>query len=163
MNRLKIKTEPFVVLLIGPPLSGKTTSVNKLLEGYDYSIISRDNIVLDIHGSDNYNDAYKSVNQKEVTNTLTRKLIEAGKSDKNFVIDMTHMGSKRRMSNLFFFPNHYKIGVIFPILSDEEYDRRNKKREEEENKFIPKKVISDMISSYQPIHPKEGFNKVITL
>ena len=30
-------------------------------------------------------------------------------------------------------------------------------------KFIPENVIKNMIGSYQPINPSEGFDKVITL
>jgi hypothetical protein len=55
------------------------------------------------------------------------------------------------------------LGVIFPILSDEEYVIRNQKRIDEENKNIPMSVIKSMISSYQTISPQEGFNKVISL
>ena len=74
------------------------------------------------------------------------------------------MGSKRRKMNLnYFTDDYYKVGVIFPILSDEEYQRRNLKRNQEENKDIPQSVIKSMISGYQPIREDEGFDKVISL
>jgi hypothetical protein len=77
---------------------------------------------------------------------------------------MTHMGSKRRRLNLDYFSDDYfKLGVIFPILDDSEYERRNKKRIEEENKNLPMHIIKRMISQYQPIKPVEGFSKVIRL
>jgi hypothetical protein len=55
------------------------------------------------------------------------------------------------------------MAVIFPILSDDEYVRRNLKRIKEENKDLPMHVIKNMISSYNPISPDEGFDKVISL
>jgi hypothetical protein len=55
------------------------------------------------------------------------------------------------------------LGVIFPILTDDEYVKRNQKRIEEENKDLPMGIVKSMISSYQPITSDEGFNKVISL
>ena len=44
------------------------------------------------------------------------------------------MASKRRKQNLNYFTNdYYKLAVIFPILSEEEYVKRNQKRIEEAN------------------------------
>jgi hypothetical protein len=119
---------------------------------------------MDVYGSRNYTEAFKNVDQKEVDRVLNQSLVDANKEKKNVIVDMTHMGSKRRKQNLNYFTNdYYKLGVIFPILSDEEYVIRNQKRIDEENKNIPMSVIKSMISSYQTISPQEGFNKVISL
>ena len=163
MNISKLK-KPWVMVLIGPPLSGKDTWIRNNPELKDAVMISRDQILLDVSQTDDYNLAFKTVNQKEVDKKLNSLLVDTGRSDKNAIINMTHMARKRRTYNLKFFPNHYKIAVIFPQLSDEEYKRRNQKRNEEENKFIPDHVIKSMISSYQTVDKqKEGFDKVISL
>jgi len=163
MNLDKLK-EPYVIILIGPPLSGKTTWIRKNFEPDSFELISRDEIVLDLHGDDDYNTAFKTVNQKEVDNTLIYNLSKASDDGKNVIIDMTHMNSKRRKYNLSFFDDsYYKLAVIFPILTDNEYITRNKKRTDEENKSIPMHVIKNMISSYQPIKHDEGFDRVISL
>lgn len=163
MNISKLK-KPWVMVLIGPPLSGKDTWIRNNPELKDAVMISRDQILLDVSQTDDYNLAFKTVNQKEVDKKLNSLLIDTGRSDKNTIINMTQMARKRRTYNLKFFPNHYKIAVIFPQLSDEEYKRRNQKRNEEENKFIPDHVIKSMISSYQTVDKqKEGFDKVISL
>ena len=154
--------EPYVVILIGPPLSGKDTVINKL-KGLDFEMISRDQLLLDVHGSDDYTAAFKEANQKQVDKLLRQAMVDGGNSDGNIILNMTHMGRKRRKHNLSFFPNHYKVGVIFPILEDEEYARRNTKRDAEENKFIPTFVIKRMVSQYQTISDDEGFDKVISL
>ena len=158
---LKLK-EPFVIILIGPPLSGKSTWIR---ENYPTTeVISRDETVMEVYGSRNYTEAFNNVDQKEVDRVLTQKFLDANVAKKNVIVDMTHMASKRRKQNLNYFSNdYYKLGVIFPILSDDEYVRRNQKRIEEENKDLPMRIVKSMISSYQPITSDEGFNKVITL
>jgi len=161
MNLKQLK-EPFVIILIGPPLSGKTTWIRENFPTTE--VISRDETVMEVYGSRNYTEAFNNVDQKEVDRVLTQKFLNANASKKNVIVDMTHMASKRRKQNLNYFSNdYYKLGVIFPILSDDEYVRRNQKRIEEENKDLPMRIVKSMISSYQPITPDEGFNKVITL
>ena len=161
MNLKQLK-EPFVIILIGPPLSGKTTWIRENFPTTE--VISRDETVMEVYGSRNYTEAFNNVDQKEVDRVLAQKFLDANASKKNVIVDMTHMASKRRKQNLNYFSNdYYKLGVIFPILSDDEYERRNQKRIEEENKDLPMKIVKSMISSYQPITPDEGFNKVITL
>lgn len=159
---IKNLKEPFVIILIGPPLSGKSTWIRENFPTTE--VISRDEIVMEVYGSRNYTEAFKSVDQKEVDKVLTQRFLDANKEKKNVIVDMTHMASKRRKQNLnYFTDDYYKLGVIFPILSDEEYEKRNQKRIEEENKDLPMGIVKSMISSYQPITSDEGFNKVISL
>jgi predicted kinase len=161
MNLKQLK-EPFVIILIGPPLSGKTTWIRENFPTTE--VISRDEIVMEVYGSRNYTEAFKNVDQKEVDKVLSQKFLDANLSKKNVIVDMTHMASKRRKQNLNYFTNdYYKLAVIFPILSEDEYERRNQKRIEEENKNLPMAIVKSMISSYQPITADEGFNKVISL
>lgn len=161
MNLKNLK-EPFVIVLIGPPLSGKTTWVKENFPTTE--VISRDEILMEVYGSKNYTEAFKNVDQKEVDKILHERLIDANLQKKSVIVDMTHMVSRRRINNLnYFSDDYYKLAVIFPILSDEEYERRNKKRIEEENKDLPMHVIKSMISSYQPVSTEEGFDKVISI
>jgi predicted kinase len=159
---IKNLKEPFVIILIGPPLSGKSTWIRENFPTTE--VISRDETVMEVYGSRNYTEAFNNVDQKEVDKVLTQKFLDANVAKKNVIVDMTHMASKRRKQNLnYFSDDYYKLGVIFPILSDDEYVRRNQKRIEEENKDLPMRIVKSMISSYQPITTDEGFNKVITL
>ena len=161
MDLRKLK-EPFVIILIGVPLSGKSTWIRDNFP--DTNVISRDEILMDVYGSRNYDLAFNRVNQKEVDRRLHQELENANKLGENVIIDMTHMVSKRRKNNLNYFDDKYfKLGVIFPILTDDEYERRNSKRRVEENKTIPMQVIKRMISQYQVIKETEGFNKVISI
>jgi predicted kinase len=163
MNIKNLK-DPWVMILIGTPMSGKDFFINNTPDLGNPIVISRDQILLDLHGSDDYNLAFKSVNQKVVDENLRKSLIDAGNSTENVIVNMTHMTRKRRIQNLSYFPNHNKIAVIFPILTEDEYKFRNLKRGSEENKTIPTHVLKSMISSYQTVDKNsEGFDKVISL
>jgi predicted kinase len=164
LTKFKNLKSPYVLILIGTPLTGKSTFCNEFISKVDKDvvIISRDRILLDLHESNDYHEAFKNVNQKQVDKILKEQLSES--SNKNTIIDMTNLTSKRRTEHLKNFgEDFYKVAVVFPILKWEEYQRRNEKRLIDENKHIPEGVIKSMISSYQPIKDTEGFNKVITI
>jgi len=166
LSKFKNLKSPYILILVGPPLSGKTFFYKKFLSEIDNNVelISRDETVMEVYGSRNYTEAFNNVDQKEVDRVLTQKFLDASSLNKNVIVDMTHMTSKRRKQNLNYFSDeYYKLAVIFPILSDEEYEKRNRKRIEEENKDLPMRIVRNMISSYQPIRSDEGFNKVISL
>jgi predicted kinase len=155
-----IKT--FVIILVGPPLSGKSTWIKNNYP--DLKVISRDNILLEMYGENDYNKAWKEVDQKAVDKALLLKFQEANSSNESVIVDMTHMASKRRISNLqYFSDNYYKICVVFPILTDDEYSERNKIRTVNENKTISMGIVKSMINSYQVPTKEEGFNEIIFL
>lgn len=165
MNINKLK-EPYILVLIGPPLVGKSTWIreNFISKDIDLNVISRDQLVVDLYGSDDYNKAFKEVNQKEVNDMLERSFIEASKNGDNVIVDMTNLTSKRRKSTLNYFGDEYqKVAVIFPPVDWEEIKRRNEKREIEEQKTIPEHVIRNMLSSYQPVKEEEGFDKIVSI
>jgi len=163
MNIKKLQ-EPYVLLLVGPPLSGKTTWINKNFSEKEVTIISRDQLVLDVYDGDNYDDAFKNVNQKRVNQLLEESIEEAAENKDNVIVDMTNLTSKRRKTTLRYFDDDYtKIAVIFPLLEWDEFIIRNNRRKIEENKTIPEHVIKNMIASYQAIRDDEGFDKVISI
>ena len=163
MNVNKLK-EPYVLILIGPPLVGKTTWIKKNFANKDVKLISRDQIVLDVYGSDDYDEAFKNVDQKMVNNVLESTLLKASDNGENVIVDMTNLTSKRRKHTLSYFDDNYsKIAVIFPPVDWDEIQKRNEKRKKEENKNIPEHVLKTMLSSYQPVSHEEGFDKVVSL
>jgi predicted kinase len=58
----------FVIFLVGPPLSGKDTLIRSLNLS-DVVVVSRDDIVLEMCPGMTYNEAFSSVNQKQVFKT----------------------------------------------------------------------------------------------
>jgi tRNA uridine 5-carbamoylmethylation protein Kti12 len=162
---LKNFKEPFVIMLIGPPLIGKSTLVKELLkQNNNITIISRDEILLEMHGSDNYNLAWEETNQKEVDKLLNEKFVNSNLNKENVIVDMTNLSSKRRKYNLSYFDNtYYKVAIVFPEIKKEILFERNKERAIKENKFISEHIIINMMESYKPIDNTENFNKIINL
>lgn len=157
----KIK-EPFVMILIGPTLSGKSTYIRNNYP--DTDVISRDEIVMEIFGSRDYNRAFKEVDQKEVDRTLAKKLKQANDVKRSVIVDMTNMTVKRRLATLLNFDKDFtRVAVVFPILSEEEYLRRNIDRNAKENKWIPPAVIKSMVDSFQEPTSEERYDLVINL
>ena len=154
--------EPFVMMLIGPTLSGKSTYIRNNYPNVE--VISRDEIVMEVFGSRDYNLAFKEVDQKEVDRALASRLKEANDLKTSVIIDMTNMTVKRRMATLRNFDKDFsRVAVVFPILSDEEYTKRNIDRNAKENKWIPPFVIKSMIDSYQEPTLDEGYDRIIIL
>ena len=154
--------KPFVILLIGVPLSGKTTFIRKNYP--NTKVISRDDLVMEVYGSDDYNTAFKEVDQKEVDLLLDLRLKEVNTNKENVIVDMTNMTVIRRAKTLnYFSDNYYKVAIIFKVLEMEEYERRNNERNIKENKWIPLFVIENMLNSYQEPTLDEGFDKIIKL
>ena len=106
MNKflLKTLTNPFVILMVGPPLVGKSTAINTWLSNFngEVNVISRDAILLEEHGSNDYSAAFDSVNQKKVDKILVSRLEDANMNRENVIIDMTNLTKKRRSYNLSF-------------------------------------------------------------
>ena len=154
--------EPFVMMLIGPTLSGKSTYIRNNYP--NTQVISRDEIVMEVFGSRDYNLAFKEVDQKEVDRVLATRIKEANDLKTSVIIDMTNMTVKRRMATLRNFDKDFsRVAVVFPILSEEEYTKRNIDRNAKENKWIPPFVIKSMIDSYQEPTLDEGYDRIIIL
>ena len=150
------------MLLVGPTLSGKSTWIRNNYP--TINVISRDEIVMEVAGTRDYNKAFETVDQKLVDRVLAERLTDANLTKTSTIVDMTNMTVKRRSQTLRYFDdNFYKIAVVFPILSDEQYQMRNIDRNSKENKWIPPSVIKSMIDSYQEPTSDEGFSKIILM
>ena len=153
-----------LILLVGPPLSGKDTYIRTI--GFsNYQIISRDDIMMSLHENNDYSQAFYSVDQKKV-DTILQSQIELAKSEgKNVIINMTNLSKKSRYRHLSKFDSekYEKTAIVFPRLDLAEYGIRNNKRKTEENKSIPLSVMKSMLDSWQEVTMDEGFDKIINL
>ena len=112
----------------------------------------------------NYNQAFRTVNQKQVDKILKEKLVKASESNSNVIINMTNLRKKKRNSFLMKFGDKFKkIAVVFPVLSIEEYQARNQNRTIQEGKTIAISIIQDMLNGFELIDNTENFDKVIYL
>jgi len=153
-----------VIIFVGPPLSGKDTFLNSN-NFTDFTIISRDDILMSLHDNSSYSEAFDKVNQKEVDRLLNQKIQDSISKKENVVINMTNLSPKSRNKNLSKFPNndYYKIAVVFPKLDLSDYINRNEGRSINENKFIPVPVIKNMLDNWVEVSYSEGFDTIIKL
>lgn len=159
IERLKT-TDKNLILMVGVPLSGKSTLIKRISEYVD-TIISRDEIVLEKGNGLSYSDSFHKVNQKDVSTALKYRIMDAAKSGGNVVIDMMNHRSKSRRSHLSQFNGYTKIALVTNCPSMEVLLERNENRNREENKFIPVKVIEDTLSSYSSPTKEEGFDFIV--
>jgi len=153
-----------VILLIGPPLSGKDTYLRS--QDYtDFTMISRDDILMSLHDTNDYSEAFHKVDQKAVDRLLNQKIQDCIDGKKNVIINMTNLTKKGRNRHLCKFPNidYDKIAIVFPKLDITEYINRNQKRKLEENKFIPINVIQSMIDNWEDVTSDEVFDSIVKL
>ena len=153
-----------VILLVGPPLSGKDTHL-KSEDFSDFTIISRDDILMSLHNTNDYSEAFNQVDQKLVDKLLIQKIQDCITEKKNVIINMTNLSKKSRNKHLCKFPNsdYEKIAIVFPKLNLCDYINRNDNRKKEDNKFIPVNVIHSMIENWQETTSDEGFDQIIKL
>jgi len=156
---------PQLVVLIGPPCSGKSTWINANYP--NATVVSRDNLV-EAAGRKrgmNYSETFKFLNDNkevshaEVDGALTNLVNEVKTSIKDVVIDMTNMSKKGRRRWLGEFNKHDKKAVVF-LTGFEELKKRNKIRADMTGKYIPAHVLEDMCIRYSLPTYAEGFNSI---
>jgi predicted kinase len=159
IERLKT-TDRNLILMVGVPLSGKSTLIKKLAEHVDI-IISRDEIILEKADGLGYSDAFHKVDQKAVSTILKYRIMDAAKTGGNVVIDMMNHRPKLRRAHLSKFDKYTKIALITDCPSLKVLLERNDNRNTEESKFIPIKVIEDTLKMYSSPTKEEGFDYIV--
>ena len=91
VNPSALERNPTMVLMVGPPGSGKSSYHS----GYIKSI-SRDDIVMELGGKDSYNECWNSVDQKAVDTEFRKRVTELAGNGETFVVDRCHMSKKSR-------------------------------------------------------------------
>lgn len=159
--KLHLQTQklPVLVVLVGPPLSGKDTLL-RLLDLANFTILSRDEILLALAKHREYRKAYQEMDPEKVDALFNQKLWQAYYNKENVIINKTNLRTKGRRFLTSAFKGYHKVAVVFNLLSIEEYFARNQKRKLAEHKEIPEEVIQGMISSYEPVTKDEGFDEV---
>lgn len=154
---------PEFIMLVGLPGSGKSTYIEKLLEKYperDYVIISSDDIIEEVALKEG--KTYSEVFEKTVgyaTAEMKRRAKAAAADGRNIIWDQTNMTVKSRTSKMKDFAGYNFSAVVFS-LTDEELNRRLKKRESETGKVIPGFIIKNMANSYVAPSKSEGFENI---
>jgi predicted kinase len=165
MKNISIIREPFVIVLIGLPGSGKTTWVNSFLNSYR-SRFEREIIHVSLDSwieqkASERNATYSDVFNDCVgwaTSKMKSQSKNAIKNENNIIWDQTNLSKKKRRGILKKVSDSYqKIAIDFDVM-DNVLRERLDKRAREEGKYIPSKVMENMASSYNPITKDEGFD-----
>lgn len=146
--------KPTISILIGPPCSGKSTYLR--YRNIEDKVLSRDSIVMELSGKDNYNDAWDTVDQEAVDNELMKRYYEYVKAGEDFIIDMTNMSKKSRKK---WRHKDFNIKAYVFMVGYDEIKARNIKRNEIDGKLIPEKVFDYMIKSLK-VNYKDEFNEI---
>jgi predicted kinase len=156
--------KPFTITLVGIPLVGKSTFINSLY-GAEYEIISSDGIMMELHGNDNYREAFDAIPQEVLDGEISKRIIGLAKQEKNVVFDITNTVRKRRQRNLgqYSRKKYTHIAVIFTTPSDSVLKERNLERMKTQNKLIPDNVLLGFAINYQAVTADEGFDIIINL
>ena len=159
-----------LTVLVGLPNSGKSTIRAQLQKLNKYLfVVSRDDMLQDFYQRKtgtitDYNTMYKFLHDDEVLLKEFNKEYEdllnsIAKTKTDILIDMTQLSLSSRRKMINHFPKFNKKAVVIMTDNDELY-RRNDKRYEETKKFISKKVIENMMTSFVFPVLEEGFDSI---
>jgi len=152
------ETKGEAIILVGPPLSGKSTWLKNNAIGYE--IVSRDNVIMDMGKGKTYTEAFRSVDQDKVNQEYDLRRKEVVKAKKDVVFDLTHMTEKSRRKSLDGLSKDMKKTCIVFINSYDTLQLRNDRRAKEEGKYIPNHVLQNMMGSFAFPLISEGFDEI---
>lgn len=151
-------TQGEAIVLVGPPMSGKSTWIKQ--NGGGYTVLSRDEVILKMAKTNNYSEAWAKVDQDKVTAEYERTKKDVIKNQKHIIFDLTHMTAKARNRSLQGLPKDMKRTCVVFLTSIETLNLRNLKRSKEENKHIPEYVLKNMMGSFDFPLISEGFDEI---
>ena len=158
------------IFMVGVSGSGKTTWVNSHME---YVVCSTDSVIEQLAESMgiSYTEAFNYVQNKKKFDYITTKFFEKIRgcilSEKDFVIDRTHLKRNIRISLInelktFAKENgkHLELFAVSFELPTNIIFERLKNREKKTGKSIPKQVIFEQINSFDIPAIDEGFDAI---
>lgn len=152
---------PTVYMMIGLPGVGKSTWIDKKIEGKNnFAIVSTDDFISELgklYGM-TYNEMYDDITYsfaEKMMYKIAKKMID---EKKDIYWDQTNLTVKTRKRKLGLFPKDYKrVYVVFDIPEDHD------KRLDRPGKIIPKHVLESMKNKYQEPSSNEGYDEIIYL
>ena len=142
-----------IIMLIGPPASGKSTAAEKLAAEYNAVIISTDRIRAALYGKESIQGCWFKIEA-----LLYVRIVDAIKNKKNIILDATHYKKEYRAKIIKNFARYsdiraYYFNYPFPLIFS-----RNKHRP----RRVPFDVLTAMYSELKNAPPllSEGFKSI---
>lgn len=145
------------IVLVALPNGGKSTRTKELIS-QGYHVVSSDDIIMEMSPNMTYNEAYNSVDHKELTKEFNIRLQKATKYDK-VVIDTCNLSKKRRVNLVNIFKKTHNVNCEVLLVPLTELNRRNDERSKL-GKNIPESVYEQMIKGFYPPTLSENFTSI---
>lgn len=165
IQQLLTDNKKLMMVMIGPPGSGKSTLVAAMQEaGIIFRIASTDAIIDEyaaIHGI-TYSQAHHKINWKDAQSKFKNDIRQTINDGVNLVIDRTNMGEKARRGYFDAIRNRGYTAVALNMQCDDQVlQKRIDDRAAATGKNIPPSVLKEMLERYNAPTTREGFNLII--
>jgi len=153
-----------LIILIGPPASGKSTWRAKFLASQteEWVVASTDDLV-EAWAAERgltYNEAHDKAPWGQFNKTFKYAYRGAIKDGKNVIVDRTSMSAKNRKDYFKDLPEGTEVEAVVFVVDDAELKRRMAARKEATGKSVPLVALLSMQKRYQTPTKEEGFHKI---
>lgn len=155
-----------MIILIGPPASGKSTWRSKFLASQTepWVIASTDDLVEEWAAAQTppltYNEAHGKAPWGQFNKTFKYAVRNAQTAGKNILIDRTSMSPKNRLEYFKNLPEGYEVEAVVFVVPQPELERRMKERFLATGKSVPHVALLSMQKRYEAPTKEEGFHKI---
>lgn len=154
-----------LIILVGPPGSGKSTWREKFLASQtsEWVICSTDDLVEKWASGRglNYDEAFAKAPWGDINRSFKNSLMKSILEGKNVIVDRTSMSAKSRREYLKRLPEEgYEAEAVVFVVDDVELRRRLDERAARTGKSIPPHVLKSMNARYESPSKEEGFHKI---
>lgn len=153
-----------MIILVGPPASGKSTWREKFLAGQteEWVVCSTDDMV-EVWAAERgltYDEAHSKAPWGRLNTSFKYAYRDALTAGKNVIIDRTSMSAKNRRDYFKTLPEGYEVEAVVFVVDDVELKRRMIARKEATGKSVPYAALAAMNKRYEAPSKDEGFTQI---